>query len=61
MIAFVVGEFDFVEDTTKEGVKVRVYTPLGKRDQGKFALNVASMAFLVILVLDCHDPYRALL
>lgn len=41
LLAFIVGEFDFVEDKTKEGVDVRVYTPLGKSDQGKFALEMA--------------------
>jgi puromycin-sensitive aminopeptidase len=25
-----------------DGVKVRVYTPLGKKEQGKFALHVAT-------------------
>ncbi|RWS19687.1 puromycin-sensitive aminopeptidase-like protein, partial [Leptotrombidium deliense] len=41
LVAFIVGEFDFVEDTTCNGVKVRVYTPVGKKEQGKFALDVA--------------------
>jgi len=41
LIAFVVGEFDYVEDQTDDGVQVRVYTPLGKADQGTFALEVA--------------------
>ena len=42
LLAFVVGELDYVEDTTKEGVKVRVYTMKGKTDQGTFALDVAT-------------------
>eukprot|EP01094_Clydonella_sp_ATCC50884_P017334 TRINITY_DN2999_c0_g1_i1.p1 TRINITY_DN2999_c0_g1~~TRINITY_DN2999_c0_g1_i1.p1 ORF type:complete len:463 (-),score=132.41 TRINITY_DN2999_c0_g1_i1:21-1409(-) len=40
LVAFLVGEFDVVEDVTKEGVVMKVYTPLGKADQGKFALEV---------------------
>eukprot|EP01116_Phalansterium_solitarium_P014381 TRINITY_DN3200_c0_g1_i1.p1 TRINITY_DN3200_c0_g1~~TRINITY_DN3200_c0_g1_i1.p1 ORF type:complete len:914 (+),score=361.44 TRINITY_DN3200_c0_g1_i1:169-2742(+) len=40
LVAFVVGEFDYVEGTTKEGVVVRVYTPPGKKELGTFALNV---------------------
>lgn len=40
LLAFVVGEYDFVEDTDADGVKVRVYTPVGKKDQGTFALEV---------------------
>jgi puromycin-sensitive aminopeptidase len=40
LLAFVVGEFDCVEDRDKDGVLVRVYTPLEKSEQGKFALEV---------------------
>ncbi|ELU07211.1 hypothetical protein CAPTEDRAFT_150577 [Capitella teleta] len=41
LLAFVVGEYDYVEDTDSDGVKVRVYTPVGKAQQGEFALQVA--------------------
>lgn len=41
LVAFVVGEYDYVEDRDADGILVRVYTPLGKKDQGLFALNVA--------------------
>ena len=40
LLAFVVGEFDYVEDRDKDGILVRVYTPLNKSEQGKFALEV---------------------
>ncbi|KAL1452104.1 hypothetical protein WDU94_006414 [Cyamophila willieti] len=42
LVAVVVGEFDHVEETSSDGVLVRVYTPVGKREQGRFALHVAS-------------------
>uniref|UniRef100_A0A3B5Q3Y7 Aminopeptidase n=1 Tax=Xiphophorus maculatus TaxID=8083 RepID=A0A3B5Q3Y7_XIPMA len=42
LVAFVIGEYDFVETQSSDGVKVRVYTPVGKAEQGKFALEVAS-------------------
>ena len=42
LLAFIVGEFDVVEEKSREGVLVRVYTPLGKKEQGRFALDVAS-------------------
>lgn len=42
LVAFVIGEFDYVEDTTVDGVKVRVYTPVGKSEQGEFSLKVAT-------------------
>jgi puromycin-sensitive aminopeptidase len=42
LVAFVVGEFDYVEAYSKENVRVRVYTPVGKTDLGKFALDVGT-------------------
>ena len=41
LLAFIVGEFDYVEATDSNGVLVRVYTPLGKAEQGRFALDVS--------------------
>ena len=40
LLAFVVGEFDYVENRDKDGVLIRVYTPLEKSEQGQFALEV---------------------
>lgn len=51
LVAFVVGEFDYVEGIVDQGsgsnVKVRVYTPCGKSAQGNYSLNIAmkSLAF----------------
>ncbi|XP_075924071.1 puromycin-sensitive aminopeptidase-like [Petromyzon marinus] len=42
LVAFVVGEFDFVEAQSSDGVLVRVYAPLGKAEHGRFALQVAT-------------------
>lgn len=42
LLAFIVGELDAIETQTKEGVTVRVFTPVGKQDQGRFALDVAA-------------------
>lgn len=41
LVAFVVGEYDFIDDTTSDGIYVRVFTPVGKREQGRFALEIA--------------------
>ncbi len=41
LLAFIVGEFDYVEGTDSNGVLVRVYTPVGKAEQGQFALDVS--------------------
>lgn len=42
LVAVVVGEYDFVEAKSSDGVLVRVYTPVGKKEQGEFALEVAT-------------------
>ncbi|KXZ75511.1 Puromycin-sensitive aminopeptidase-like Protein [Tribolium castaneum] len=42
LVACVVGEYDYVEDKSTDGVQVRVYTPRGKKEQGLFALEVAT-------------------
>ena len=39
-MAFVVGEYDFVETTDSNGVSMKVYTPVGKKEHGQFALDV---------------------
>lgn len=45
LVAFAVGEFDYVEDTARPAVgdpiAVRVYTNPGESAQGEFALGVA--------------------
>lgn len=43
LLACVVGEYDFVEDKTADGVDIRVFTPVGKKEQGVFALHVSDM------------------
>lgn len=44
LLAVVIGEYDFVEGTSADGVLVRVYTPTGKKQQGLFTLEVAVKA-----------------
>ena len=51
LVAFVVGEFEFIEAKSGDGVKVRVYTPLGKKEQGRFALEMSGKA------LDYYREY----
>ena len=41
LVAFVVGEFDFVEGRDANGVTIRVYTPKGRDVRGQFALEVS--------------------
>lgn len=42
LLAFIVGHFEHIEETTPEGVRVRVYVTPGKKKQAKFALKTAS-------------------
>lgn len=42
LVAVVVGDFDYVEDKTTDGILVRVYSPPGKKEQGRFALHCAT-------------------
>ena len=49
LLAFVVGEFDFVSALTKNGVTIRVFCPPGKPQLGRFALECAVNA------LDAYD------
>ncbi|CAM9108486.1 unnamed protein product, partial [Phaeothamnion confervicola] len=51
LLAFCVGEFDFVQGLTKHGVLCRVYTPPGKSQMGAFALQVARDT------LDLYDDF----
>ncbi|XP_010432617.1 PREDICTED: aminopeptidase M1-like [Camelina sativa] len=53
LVAIVVGLFDYVEDHTSDGVKVRVYCQVGKADQGRFALHVGAKT------LDLFKEYFA--
>ncbi|XP_011182080.1 puromycin-sensitive aminopeptidase isoform X2 [Zeugodacus cucurbitae] len=42
LVAVVVGEYDYVEGKSEDGIIVRVFTPIGKKEQGLFALEVAT-------------------
>lgn len=53
LVAVVVGLFDFVEATSTDGTKVRVYCQVGKASQGRFALDVA------VKTLDVYKKYFA--
>jgi len=44
LVAVVIGELDYVEEESRDGVLVRIYTQKGRAAQGQFALKVASRA-----------------
>ena len=51
LLAFIVGEFEYIEGKRKNGEVVRIFTTPGKKDQGKFALDVA------IKCMDFYEDY----
>lgn len=51
LLAFCVGEFDYVQAKTSHGVLVRVLTPPGHSDKGQFALDVACQS------LDAYNDF----
>lgn len=40
LVAYVIGEYDYVETNDSNGVNMKVYTPVGKKEHGQFALEV---------------------
>ncbi len=51
LLAFIVGDFEFIENRTKNNVLVRIFVTPGKKHQAKFALDTA------IRCLDFYDEY----
>ena len=44
LVAIVVGEFEASETKTKDNITVRCLTPMGKVEQGRFALEASKRA-----------------
>ncbi len=51
LVAFIVGDFEFIEGKTKSGTAVRVFVTPGKKHQAKFALECA------IKTLEFYNKY----
>lgn len=51
LLAFIVGDFEYLEKKSKRGVQVRVYTTPGKKHQAKFSLDCA------VKTLDFYEAY----
>ena len=51
LLAFIVGDFEYLEKKSKNGVQVRVYTTPGKKNQASFALDTT------VKVLDFYEEY----
>ncbi|HEY4493971.1 MAG TPA: M1 family metallopeptidase [Candidatus Paceibacterota bacterium] len=51
LLAFIVGDFEYIEKKSKRGVVVRVYTTPGKKHQAGFALDVT------VRTLEFYEKY----
>ena len=51
LLAFIIGEFEYIEGKSKDGVQIRIFTTKNKTHQAKFALDVA------IKSLDFFEDY----
>lgn len=51
LLAFIVGDFEFTEKKTKNGVLVRVFATPGKKEQTRFALDCA------VRTLEFYEDY----
>ncbi len=51
LLAFIIGDFEYIESKTNNGVLVRVFTTPGKKHQAKFALDCA------VKTLEFYDEY----
>ncbi len=51
LLAFIIGDFEYIEKKSKTGVAVRVYTTPGKKSQATFALECA------VRTLEFYEKY----
>ncbi|MFA6076759.1 MAG: M1 family aminopeptidase [Candidatus Paceibacterota bacterium] len=51
LLAFIIGDFEYIESKTRNNVLVRVFTTPGKKHQAKFALECA------VKTLEFYDKY----
>ena len=61
LLAFIVGEYDYVEETDANGVRIRVYTPVGKAEDGRFALDVSETSTVVLGCIEIESKVNTLL
>lgn len=55
LVAAVIGEYDYVEGKSKDGVLVRVYTPVGKKDQGMHCREPIHLFLVFVSVSPGHS------
>ncbi|KAG1651320.1 Puromycin-sensitive aminopeptidase [Nymphon striatum] len=50
LVAIVVGEYDYIEDTSEDGVLVRVYTPVVKQNKADFLFRFFYFKYILISI-----------
>ena len=60
LVAYVVGEYDYVETQDSNGVSMKVYTPVGKKESGQFALDVSEAIEYSLFIFDFLFDNRSL-
>jgi puromycin-sensitive aminopeptidase len=55
LVAYVIGAYDYVETRDSNNVLIRVYTPVGKKERGLFALHVSFSKHLFIFEMISID------
>ena len=61
LLAFVIGEFDYVQGKTSDGIEIKVYTPPGKSGHGSYPLEVAIKSVKHFTnFFDCPYPMNKL-
>ena len=48
LVAYVIGAYDYVETRDSNNVLIRVYTPVGDKERGLFALHVSFLCQRVL-------------
>ncbi|KKQ21345.1 MAG: Puromycin-sensitive aminopeptidase [Candidatus Nomurabacteria bacterium GW2011_GWA1_37_20] len=51
LLAFIVGDFEYIESKTRNNIQVRLFTTPGKKHQAKFALDCA------VKILEFYEKY----
>ena len=54
LLAFIVGDFEYLEAKTKNNIRVRIYTLPNKKHQAKFSLDIT------VRVLEFYEKYFAI-
>ena len=62
LVAYVIGAYDYVETRDSNNVLIRVYTPVGEKERGLFALHVrflfSHLRLIITLVDLCRLPQK---